>query len=232
MNRVQLVGEVMAYLHRLSFRSPVQDFDAVGAWIALAEEDLNKRVRTREMVTRVSQPVTGQYTTLPCDFLETHDVRLENGPELTYQPRSNMANIRWGQWVRAPGDPAWSGFSPPAVPWNGGQPQFYSVVGQEMELMPFPDDLTLLPTMPNLELTYYHRQELGQNDTDTTAVLTTHPSVYLWGALAQSGPFLRDDQRVATWSGFYEAAISGANSEAERARWQGTRLQQRYRRLA
>jgi hypothetical protein len=232
MTRSQLTNAVMAWLHRLAFRSPVSDFDAVSTFVMLGEQDINMRLRARCMITRVTQPVLSQYTPLPCDFLEAYDVRLENGPELNYQPRGELANARWARVLNIPGDPAWSGYSPPAIPWNNGQPYQYSIVGSEMELSPFPDAGNPLPELPNLELAYYQRQALGTLDTDTTAVLTQYPAIYLYGALVQSAPFLRDDSRVQTWSGLYEAEINGANSESERARWQGTRLRQQYRRLA
>jgi hypothetical protein len=232
MSRVTLTASISAWLHRLAFRSPVTDFDAIASFVTLAETDINMRLRARCMIARVTQPVVGQYTPLPCDFLEAYDVRLANGPELQYQPRGEMANARWARVLNIPGDPAWSGFAPPSIPWNNGQPNFYSIVGSEMELSPFPDTTPVSTALPNLELAYYQRQTLGPADNDTTPVLAQYPAVYLYGALVQSAPFLRDDARVATWSGLYEAEINGANSEAERARWQGTRLVARYRRLA
>jgi hypothetical protein len=231
--RLQLTNSVLEWLHRVSFRPQAAGFDAVSSFISLAEEDLNHDLRARCMITRVSQPVIGQYTPLPCDYIEAYDVRLENGPALEYQPRAQLADMRWARVVQAPGDPAWAGFAPPQVPWNNGQPTFFSVVGAEMELSPFPDDFAQSgQTLPNLELAYYQRQELGSNDTDTTPVLTQLPSIYLYGTLIQSAPFVRDDQRIQTWAGLYQAAISKANRESERARWQGTRLRQQYRRLA
>lgn len=232
MTRLDLTNNVMAWCHRIGFRSPVAAFDAVGSFIELAEEDINDKLRAREMVTRVTQPVTGQYTTLPCDFVETFDVRLENGPELTYQPRGQLANSWFARTVQAPGDPAWSGYAPASTPWNDGQPTYYSVVGSQMELSPWPDNAAGLASVPNLELAYYQRQTLGPDDTDTTVVLTTLPSIYLYGALLQAAPFLRDDPRIATWAPFYQGRIDRANAAHERARWQGTRLRAQYRRLA
>lgn len=232
MTRLDLSSAILSFLHRATIRSPVADFDAVPVFIQLAEEDINLRVRARSMIARVSQPVIGQYTPLPCDFLEAYDVRLENGPELKYQPRGMMANARWARVLNVPGDPAWSGYSPPAIPWNNGQPNFYSIVGGEMELSPFPDAGNPAPQLPNLELAYYQRQILDPDDDATTPVLTNYPSIYIYGALVQSAPFLRDDPRIATWSGLYTAAVDAANAAGERARWQGTRLQQRYARLA
>ena len=57
---------------------------------------------SRGWVTRVTTEITAQYTTLPCDWLEAFDVRLENGPELIYQPRGQLANIWWARTVQAP----------------------------------------------------------------------------------------------------------------------------------
>lgn len=232
MTRLDLTNNIMAWVHRIGFRSPVANFDAVSSFIELAEEDINDKLRAREMVTRVTQPVTGQYLTLPCDFIEAFDVRLENGPELTYQPRGQLATTWWARTVQAPGDPAWSGYAPAAVPWNDGQPTFYSVVGSQMELSPWPDNAAGLANVPNLELAYYQRQTLGPDDTDTTVVLSTMASIYLYGALLQAAPFLRDDPRIATWGPFYQGRIDRANAAHERARWQGTRLRAQYRRLA
>ena len=230
MNRSKLTNAILSFLHRGVINTPVT-FDAVGAFIALAEEDINKRLRSREMVVRVTQPIEGQYTTLPCDYLEAFDIRLQNGPALEYQPRADLANIYWGHWQQLPGDPAWSGYALPAVPWNAGQPSYFSIVGQQMELSPFPEDPDSMSVLPNLELAYYQTQAMGPNDTDTTAVSSLRPSIYLYGSLIQSAPFLRDDSRVQTWGSLYEGSITSANDEHQRARTQGSKLRQRYRRL-
>lgn len=232
MTRHQLEDGIKSWLNRVGFRSPVANFDAVGAWIALAEEDINKRLRIREMISRVTQPIEGQYTTLPCDWLQMFDVRLQNGPELLYQPRADLANIHWGHWQQAPGDPAWSGYAVPAIPWNAGQPVYYSIVGQQMELMPFPEDPDVAAVIPDLELAYYQRQTLGSGASDTTTVLTVKPSLYIYGSLLHAAPYLRDDPRMQTWASYYESGIESANAEAEAVRTQGSRLQARYRRLA
>lgn len=229
--RLALSQAILSYLHRGVINTPVP-FDAVDAFITLCEEDLNKRLRSREMVTRVTQPIEGQYTTLPCDWLEMFDVRLQNGPELQYQPRAELANIYWGHWQQTPGDPSWSGYAVPSVPWNAGQPSYYSIVGPQMELMPFPEDPDTASQIPALELAYYQQQQMGPGDTDTTVVLNARPSIYLYGSLIHSAPFLRDDARIQVWGAAYENAITAANEEHQRSRTQGSRLRQRYRRLA
>lgn len=247
MNRGQLRLSILAWLHRSNLNTPVSaTWDPTVAFTALAEQDINEKLRARCMVIRTSEPVTGQYLTLPCDYLEAFDVRLGNGgPELLYLPRAETAQAVYAHSSSgAAGDPNRSGYAPDympsinpsAVPWNNGQPKFYSVVGSEMEFVPFPDSGTLdangNPVSFLVELAYYQRQALGPDDTDTTPVLASYQAIYLYGCLLQAAPFLRDDQRVATWGQLYQNAITGANAEHERSRTQGSRLVQRYRRLA
>lgn len=245
MNRSQLRTAILAWINRASLRVPVSaTWDPTIAFATLTEQDINERCRARCMVIRTSEEVDGQYLTLPCDYLEAVDIRLANGgPELLYMPRFQTAEAVWAHTTQSPGDPSWSGYAPDyypivnpsAVPWNNGQPKFYSVVGSQIEFVPFPipdpNNNDAIQTF-DVELAYYQRQILGPADTDTTQVLTTYPAIYLYGCLLQAAPFLREDPRVQTWGEMYNNAIVGANIEHERSRTQGSRLTQRYRRYA
>lgn len=42
-------------------------------------------------------------------------------------------------------------------------------------------------------------------------LLKEHPDVYLYGALMQAAPFLRDDERIGVWGGLFNAAINEIN---------------------
>lgn len=42
-------------------------------------------------------------------------------------------------------------------------------------------------------------------------LLREHPDVYLYGALMQAAPFLRDDERIPVWSRFFSSAIDSIN---------------------
>jgi hypothetical protein len=240
MNRAQLRMAIMAWLHRATLRTPfAPDFDATMGFIALAEQDMNERLRARCMVVRAKETVDGQYTPLPCDYLEMLDLRMANGgPPVTYvsrdqaaaslNNRTSGARVTDGQ-AGLVSDAIW----PPSNPWGTGK-HHYSIVGDEIEWVPFP---TQPPdgqpvTWPVAEMAYYQRLGLGTADTDTNRVLGTYPACYIFGALIFSAPFLRDDGRVATWQTAYDNAIVGANTEHERSRTQGSPITQRYRRLA
>lgn len=246
MNRADLRLAILAWVHRANLYTPVSaTWDPTVAFTALAEQDINEKTRARCMVIRTSEEVDGQYLTLPCDYLEMFDVRLGNsGPELLYMPRGQTATAVYAHTMQSPGDPSYSGYAPDympivnpgAVPWNAGQPKFFSVVGSQIEFVPFPDGSILdpdgNPITYTVELAYYQRQALGPNDTDTTQVLTSYPAIYIYGCLLQAAPFLRDDSRVGTWRTAYDNAWMAANAEHERSRSQGSRLVQRFRRYA
>lgn len=245
MNRAQLRLSIMAWLHRANFRTPVAaDFDPTAGFIALAEQEMNARLRARCMVVRTKQTVDGQYLTLPCDLLEPFDARLTNGPPLIYVSRDTTANALWMQSMGTPGNVAMAGFgpdfmpiiNPPAWPWQDGYPRAFTIIGGEIEFTPFPVYNSSLPAnqqnFPTCELAYYQRILLGPEDDDTNAVLSTYPGLYIYGSLVQSAPFLRDDSRVQTWAAFFQSGLDGANAEHERARTSGARLIQRTRRLA
>lgn len=246
MNRSQLRLSILAWLHRANLYTPVSPtWDPTLAFSALAEQNINEKCRARCMVIRTVEEIDGQYLTLPCDYLEALDLRLANGgPELLYMPRGQTAGAIWAHTTQSPGDPSYSGYAPDympivnpgAVPWNNGQPKFFSVIGSQIEFVPFPDGTILdadgEPVTYDVELAYYQRQILGPNDSDTTQVLTTYPAIYIFGCLMQAAPFLRDDSRIATWGQLYEDAITGANLEHERSRTRGSRLTQRFRRYA
>jgi len=42
-------------------------------------------------------------------------------------------------------------------------------------------------------------------------LLREHPDVYLYGALMQAAPFLRDDERIPVWGRFFSSAIDSIN---------------------
>lgn len=248
MNRQQLVASIMSWVHRASFKVPVADpVDVVAGFIALAEQDMNSNLRARCMVVRCRQPIDGQYTTLPCDWLEPLDIRIaDGGPPIDVTSRGDAAAAYWQHTAGLTGSYAPEGFGidympilqAPSFPWGDGQPRFAAVVGSEIEWSPFPAiDPNAPPDQPPqwpvAEMAYYQRLNLGPNNGDTNNVLSTYPAAYLYGALIQSAPFLRDDSRVPLWKSMYQGAVGGANAEHERSRaGQGQRMTQRYKRLA
>lgn len=219
MTRIQLYQNVLAWLHRAKIGGPIPSVDAVSAWIDLAQEQINTKLRARCMVQRLARGLTTQYLDLPDDFLEfdTQGVRLVGYGELLPQGRSFLADLSGIASQNTTG--ALSTDLP-------ARPTYYALVGCQLEVQPFPP---LVSEAWTIEIAYYQQQILGPDDGDTTATLTSYPSVWLYGALMQSAPFLRDDERIAVWAQMFSAGVTAANDAYERAKFSAGRLVQTSR---
>ncbi|MDE2102840.1 MAG: hypothetical protein KGL39_36690 [Patescibacteria group bacterium] len=86
-----------------------------------------------------------------------------------------------------------------------GQPRIYTNIGATMYLYPKPDAA--------YTVTFVYKQRVpALSDTNTTNyVLSSYPDVYLYGALANAGPYVIDD-RIPQWRSLFQDAVTGINS--------------------
>ena len=54
---------------------------------------------------------------------------------------------------------------------------------------------------------------------NTNVLFALYPDVYLYGSLIHSAPFLKEDDRVQTWKGFYDQIIKDINKDRERGEY-------------
>lgn len=94
---------------------------------------------------------------------------------------------------------------------------FYAYVGDQIRLM---DDAT---DPRNVDLAYYARLP-ALAEAETTWLLSDQPDLYLYGALAHSAPFLKDDPRIAVWEAGYQAAKQGQEGSEASAKWSGNTM--------
>ena len=89
-----------------------------------------------------------------------------------------------------------------------GQPQFYADYDYTHWL--------LVPT-PNaaydLEVLYYELPVLLDDATQTNWLTDYAPNLLLYGALLEATPFLKNDDRIATWQQYYQSAANALNTE-------------------
>lgn len=187
-----LVAAIGRWLNRADVEPSIPDF------IAMAEAQINRRL-TGAGVTSARQRATAivdsEYAAMPADFARPVSVRLSTGARVETISLESLETLK----------SAW--------PDETGAPRYMSLVGGETPLRfwPTPD------AAYTVELTYQARLEPLGADEATNWVLSDHPDVYLYGALAQSAPFLGEDARLATWSALYGAALDDM-IEAEAAR--------------
>ena len=96
---------------------------------------------------------------------------------------------------------------------SGGTPKFYTIVGQELEVLPVPDSATLTG-----EVTYYSKIPNLTDANPTNWLMNSSPDIYLYGTLLQSAPYLVDDSRIAVWSSLYQKLVKDLEIADQKAR--------------
>jgi hypothetical protein len=194
-----LLASIGSWLMRDDLAAVIPDF------IALAEADMNSRLRLRSMLKRATTTIDADlssvgYETLPEDCLQIWRLTLD-GVELAFSGGLQMAGH--------------------ALDWRGSAPMWFSVVGEQIQFA---------PTGPTpggvIEMTYYARLPALSADVQTNAVLKAAPAAYLYGSLMQSAPYLADDQRVATWATLYGQACDLLQSADDAAEFPGPLIPQ------
>jgi hypothetical protein len=86
-----------------------------------------------------------------------------------------------------------------------GKPQFFAREGSNFIFGPYAD------TTYTLTLLYYAR--LPALSSAVSTLFTNYPGLYLFAALAETAPFLKDDKRVPLWEAKYQALKQRAQDE-------------------
>jgi len=106
---------------------------------------------------------------------------------------------------------------------SAGQPMFFTTIGQQFEVLPQPDGSY------DAELLYYSKLTPLSDAAPTNWLLTESPDIYLYGTLAQSAPYLKEDERTAIWTSLYEKMVEDMRIADERARIGSSKLKPRIR---
>lgn len=174
-------------------------------FISLAEERISRDIRCRQMVTTASlSALTGVETVaLPERWIEGVSLRIET-------PRMTLDYLT-PEMLRAEFGSTYSGL-----------PSVYTIEGENIVLGPLPaQDYTLRAT--------YYQRFASLESTNTNALIAIAPSLYLFAALAESAPYLMDDERVALWENKYAATVRQVNATQSSASTAGTSMRIRSR---
>lgn len=179
------------FLDRDDLTSHIVDF------ISLAEARFNRVIRAPDMLTRDDAfAVDGQYETLPSGFIEASRFVLLTSPvrPLTYVSPQELSEVRH----------AYS---------SAGKPMYYSVVGGSFEFLPTPADSY------TASLLYFAR--LTPVATSFNWLATAHPDIYLFGALCEAEPYIRNDERIIVWQSRLDRALAELTVMNDRKRVPG-----------
>ena len=183
----ELKTRIASYLNRSDLTSELDGF------IDQTEAELNRMLRTADMVKRATATAELQYLSLPTDWLEAINVEIASN---NFQPVLQQS-IESLDMYRAANDN------------QTGQPIYFALVDNTMEFAPSPDKSY------TLQLTYYARLASLSDSNTTNFVSNNHPDVYLYGALKHASIFLMEDDRVALFSNLFDKALEEMRMEQE-----------------
>lgn len=167
----------------------------IPTFIQLFEAKMNRTLFVPQMEKRSTTTVDlgsaePEFISLPSDFQTMRTVRLSGvtgKPRLQFMTPMQLEDYRY------------------STDNVTGQPIYFSIFGDEMELAPTPNEAY------TLEMIY--RANIGPlSDANTSNwLLLKAPDLYLYGALMESAPYIKEDERIATWGAGYSMALDDLN---------------------
>ena len=199
-NYAELKSAVADWLNRADLTSAIPNF------VSLAEAKFNRDLRTRQQVKRAYATLSGQYIQLPTDWAEGINLQLNVNPVrvLDFVTTDQADRIK----ARRYGDT---------------NADAYTIVGSQLEVVPVVGDDT------EIEMAYYAKIPALSDSNTTNWLLTQWPDLYLYGALVHAAPYLREDDRIATWKGLADQLTEEIRMSDERAKHSGGPLRERTR---
>ena len=200
-----LKSEIASFLNRDDLTANIDTF------IDLAETRHARDLRIREMEavsTSITTVAGTQSYDLPTGYLELRYAMLQTSPYTMLQYMTPADFFR----VYNEGE-------------GTGMPVYYTIVGKKIYLGHSPDSANVL------ELGFFQRATALSSSNTTNDILTKFPDVYLFGSLAETSPFLMQDERLAVWSSLYKEGVRTANESAQRGRVSAAPLQMSARRV-
>jgi hypothetical protein len=174
----------------------------IPSFIAIAEAKFNRKLRVRQMIKRAEAQIETAFFAYPADWLQAKEFQLNTNPI-----------VRLGFVTEAQGDDLKAGRFTAA-----GQPLYYTITGSQLEFIPSPD------TTYSAELTYYAKIPALSDSNTSNWLLAYAPDLYLYGALTEASPYLKDDERLAVWGQLYTNSLGDIEVADQRASVSSTPL--------
>ena len=194
-----LQASIADYMHRTDLGAIIPDF------IVLAEARIARELRLRSQVTSTMLTATAgvQAVALPAGWLECENVGIAGAAPVNLV----YANIEYLDSKYPDG-------------YFTGKPSVYSIEQSNLLLGPTPD------AAYSISLLYYKRYD-SLSVTPSNYLLTTHPSIYLFAALAEACVYTQDNDRVTLWEAKFKKEIEEVQTKDEIAQFSGSALRVR-----
>jgi hypothetical protein len=175
----------------------------IPVFIQLCEAQMNRRLQSRLSIVRTSITIFGETLAVPADFAGPISILLQIDPltELGFVTPDGL-NLRQN------GAGASDSANPDSYTVEGATFRFYPIPGASVGAL----------------LTYRQKIPALSNTNTSNWILANHPDAYLYGALMQSAPWLRDDPRVALWQQAFGQILEDIQTNSDTVESLGTNL--------
>lgn len=202
-----LCNKIADTLNRQDLNSVIPDFTVLAT--TRIQRDM-ARIRHPLAVARANASVVQNYVPMPIDFISVYQMMdQDTSVALSYITPDQSMTVQSEGWnpstTYLPVLPAY--YSPT------GNSIYYTIIGNTFRIIPAPG--TEAPT--TLDLWYFCKLPALSTTNATNWVLTSYPDLYLYGSLAHSAPYLKNDERIAIWDGIYQSILRDIEVEADRA---------------
>lgn len=179
-----LKTSVADYLARSDLTSVIPTF------IVLAEDRINRRLRTHDMQASASVTMSSGTGSLPTDFVEWSSARWEGSTrqqDLKYrEPNSEEWRVRYRP---------------------NGDPSMFSIVGNQLKIRPIANG--------NITLDYYQKVTALTTNNETNWLIVRAPGVYLNYVLAEASLYLKDGERAVAYLTLAEKGLGDVTADAD-----------------
>jgi hypothetical protein len=190
MNYAQLQSNIADFLNRTDLAAVIPTF------IGLTEAQIERALRVRQMMGRSTAPIDTEYSALPADFLEAKTFKITSSRPIQTVEFVTPEQMDAAQQLSAGAQ---------------GIPKYFTIIGNQIRVHPVPD------ATYTGELTYFTKLDKLSNSNTMNWLLSSSPDAYLYGALTQASPYLKDDERVAVWGTLYNTAIEALKTADQNA---------------
>jgi hypothetical protein len=180
-----LLASVADFLNRSDLSAVAPDF------VAMATAQMTRRLikdgPVRQMLGTWSPTISAELTNLPSDFMGVKALYLVTTTafEINFVEPEKIAEFKI------------------KFPSMTGDPQFYSIVGAQIQFWPWASGGSYAATV-----SYWQALPALSVSNTTNWLLTLYPDAYLYTSLIQSAPYLKDDDRLAVWGTLSSTILS------------------------
>lgn len=186
----ELKTSVADWLNRSDLTSVIPNF------ITLAEAQINRQLRTHDMIKRVQATIDSDYFTVPTDWLETISL------VRTAAKNAVFSYVSYDELNKLKGVPL------------SGDSRYYTLIDGKFLIYPAASSESPI----NVELLYFGKIPALSDSNTTNWLLTKSPDLYLYATLTQAEPYLKNDERMAVWGTSMANILESMRMEGEKAK--------------